>query len=218
MKMITVSEYKAHVQQKKIELLQKIKEANFPKKEIALISYGENWDKFIIKYKELLEEFGATVHWYHYPKEIVEELDMQQEINDLAEHYDIINSFGEGLNVPFAISVYSVLRELGFPFGAQASCVLGNDITLSGFIAQRLLVDHGNKVYGVPFGSDGVYNAIFESDVTYVFDPRFRINCYPISKPLFQLYPWSTTNFEERMVYDISEEVMLKVIEDYVYR
>ena len=70
------------------------------------------------------------------------------------------------------------------------------------------------KVSSVPFGYDPIYSNIFENDITIVCDSRVHINCYPIHKPVIVTYSWNAVNTDNRNVFDLSEEIILKVVEE----
>jgi hypothetical protein len=180
-------------------------------KQIALVTLGEHYDKFIIKIREVFEEFGYVVHWYHYNNEVINQLDMGIEIADLRPHYDKVFVFDTEIDWRFADAAYRVAcRHVNKD--AESLCVLGSDDRMAvRFVGEWLW--NGKRVIGKPVGVGNLYSDMFDSDMIFVFDRKAKVNCYPIHKPLFYIFPWSVVNTENRNTYDMSEEIILEVIE-----
>jgi hypothetical protein len=202
------------VQDKKLEMLETADKTANSQKQIAFITTGDRMEKFVIKAREIFEEFGYIVHWYHYPKEILKELDIGIEIADLRPHYHKLFRFDDSkLCFDFAYMGYLAAVKLAKKFKPNSVCTMGSDK----WFAQALVnyyVEENIKVSCVPFGFEPFYSSIFENDITIVCDPRTHINCYPIYKPVIKTYPWNTVNDEDRNVFDLSEEIILKVVEE----
>ena len=212
--MMTATEYNKRVQDQKSEMLASTDRTAFSQKQIALVTTGDRMEKFVSKVRDIFEEFGYVVHWYHYPKEVLEELDIGIEVADLRPHYHKVFRFDDcKLCFDFAFMAYCVAIDLAKEFRPQAVCVMGNDK----WLAQALVnyyIEEEIKISCVPFGYEPFYSNIFEHDITIVCDPRIHINCYPIHKPVIVTYPWNAVNAEDRNVFDLSEEIILKVVEE----
>lgn len=102
------------------------------------------------------------------------------------------------------------LMELANP---HSICVLGNDEFITRLFTLTAL-DENRKTLVLPFGKESGYNCIFESDMSFIVDSRYHINCYPIHKPIVKIFPWTTINDDNREVYDIAEEIILRVIQN----
>ncbi len=181
-------------------------------KQIALVTLEERYDKFIIKIREIFEEFGYIVHWYHYNNETIKQLDMGIEIADLRPHYDKVFVFDTEIDWRFADAAYQVAcRHVSKD--AESLCIIGNDDRMAvRFVSEWL--QNGKRVIGKPVGVNNLYIDIFETNMTFIFDRNVVINCYPIQKPLFYIFPWSVVNAEDRNTYDLGEEIILEVIQD----
>ena len=211
--MMTVAEYNKYVQDKKSEMLETADKDLNSQKQIALVALGEHYDKFIMKIRDIFEEFGYIVHWYHYNNEIINQLDMGIEIADLRPHYDKVFVFNTEIDWRFADAAYRVacrhvpLRNKD----AESLCVLGSDDRMAvRFVSEWLW--NGKRVIGKPVGVGNLYSDMFDSDMIFIFDHKARVNCYPIHKPIFYIFPWNVVNTENRNTYDMSEEIILEVI------
>ena len=80
------------------------------------------------------------------------------------------------------------------------------------FISEWL--QNGKRVIGKPVGVNNLYIDIFETNMTFIFDRNVVINCYPIQKPIFYVFPWNAVNIENRNACDLGEEIILEVIQD----
>lgn len=210
--MMTLTEYKKYVQDKKSAMLKTADKNLNSQKQIALVTLGEHYDKFIIKIKEVFEEFGYVFHWYHYNNEIIKQLDMGVEIADLRPHYDKVFVFDTEIDWRFADAAYRVAcRHVNKD--AESLCIVGNDDRMAArFVSEWLR--NGKRVIGKPIGVNNLYIDIFETSMTFIFDRKAAINCYPIRKPLFYIFPWNAVNTEDRNAYDLGEEIILEVIQD----
>ena len=208
--MMTITEYKAGVQHKKSEMLASTDLAANSQKEIAFITIGESYDNFIQMARDIFEEFGFVVHWYHYKKEVANELDMGIEIADLRPHYAKVFVFDNEADWQYLKAAYEIAGQLVPQTGAESICVIGNDEYASYFAFEQLL--KGKRIIAKPHGVGNVYSDVFECDVTFIFDRRGRLNCYPIYKPVFHMFSWNVINEEERQTYDMGEEIVLEVI------
>lgn len=181
-------------------------------KQVALVTIGEHYDKFIIKIREIFEEFGYIVHWYHYNNEIIKQLNMGMEIADLRPHYDKVFVFDTEIDWRFADAAYQVAcRHVNKD--AESLCIIGNDDRMAArFISEWL--QNGKRVIGKPVGVNNLYIDIFETNMTFIFDRNVVINCYPIQKPIFYVFPWNAVNIENRNACDLGEEIILEVIQD----
>ena len=213
--MMTVTEYKAHVQEIKNKMLENAKKSNYPKTDIALVTVGANWEQLVKHMADVLKDLGYTIHLYHYDNNI--DFDIGLEVADLRQQYEHVWRFDDRADNRFAFSAYSVAWDLVEPSGAQSFTVFGNDNQVAAPFANQL-IRLGRRVITLPFGQEPVYSSIFDSQVTFIFDRRYKVNCYPIYTPVFKLYSWNTINDENRQVYDLEEEVILRMVEDYVCR
>lgn len=210
--MMTVSEYNAGVRNKKTEMLASTDLAANSQKQVAFITIGEHYDKFIQKARDLFEAFGFVVHWYHYTNELTTELDMGIEIADLREHYNKVYVFDDEADWHFMQAAYKVATRLADEWNVESICILGNADYASYFAYEQLL--KGKRIIAKPHGVGNTYSDVFECDITFIFDRKGRLNCYPIYKPVFHIFSWSVINEEERQTYDIGEEIILEVIKD----
>ena len=215
--MMTVTEYKTRVQDKKKQLLEKKDIKENSQKQIAFITYDDTLNKFVEMSRNIFTEFGFTVHWYHYDYNIRQELDMGIEIAHLRPYYNEIFIFeNEKLDWQFSAAALAVAMKLVPPVGPHRICVFGNnEKDAAQFLFEQFKL--GNKVVGRPHGADTMYTDIFENDMTFVFDSRDRINGYPIHKPIYHVFSWNVINQAGRQIYDMGEEIILEVIER-VYR
>ena len=181
-------------------------------KQIALVTIGEHYDKFIIKIREVFEEFGYIVHWYHYNNETIKQLNIGVEIADLRPHYDKVFVFDTEIDWRFAEAAYKVVcRHVNKD--AESLCIIGNDDRMAArFVSEWL--QNGKRVIGKPIGVNNLYIDIFETNMTFIFDRSAVINCYPIQKPIFYVFPLNAVNTENRNAYDLGEEIILEVIQD----
>ena len=211
---MTVTEYNKRVQDKKLEMLASTDRTANSQKQIALVTTGDRMEKFVIKVREIFEEFGYVVHWYHYSNEVLKELDIGIELADLRPHYHKVFRFDDNkLCFDFAYAGYLAAVNLAAEFKPKSICIMGNDK----WFAQALINDYVEdniKISCVPFGFEPFYSNIFEHELSIVCDSKFHINCYPIHKPIIKVYPWNTMNDDNRNVYDLSEEIILKVVEE----
>jgi hypothetical protein len=208
--MMTVTEYKKYVQDKKSAMLETADKNLNSQKQIALITLGEHYDNFIIKIREVFEEFGYVVHWYHYNNETIKQLDMGIEIADLRPHYYQVFVFDTEIDWRFADAAYQVAcRHVNKD--AESLCVIGSDDRMAArFVSEWLR--NGKRIIGKPVGVSNLYSDIFDSDMTFIFDRKVRINCYPIHKPIYYIFSWSIINQENKQAYDLCEEIILEVI------
>ena len=209
---MTLTEYKTYVQDKKSAMLETADKNLNSQKQVALVTIGEHYDKFIIKIREIFEEFGYIVHWYHYNNEIIKQLNMGMEIADLRPHYDKVFVFDTEIDWRFADAAYQVAcRHVNKD--AESLCIIGNDDRMAArFISEWL--QNGKRVIGKPVGVNNLYIDIFETNMTFIFDRNVVINCYPIQKPIFYVFPWNAVNIENRNACDLGEEIILEVIQD----
>ena len=210
---MTVTEYNKSVQDKKSEMLEAADKTANSQKQIALVTIGNRMDKFVIKTRDVFEEFGYIVHWYHYSNESLQKLDIGVEIADLRPHYHKVFTFDDTMPFDFSFMAYEVAVHLVDKFNPQSIGVFGNHK----WDAQALVynyIEKNKKISCIPFGHEPFYSSIFENDVAIVCDPKIHINCYPIYKPVIVFYPWCAVNTENRNVYDLSEEIILKVVEE----
>lgn len=223
---MTVTGYNTYVQDKKKQLLEKKNIKENSQKQIAFITYDDTLNKFVEMSRNIFTEFGFIVHWYHYDHNIRQELDMGIEIAHLRPHYNEIFVFADGkldwqfstaaLAVAMELATSAVTMKLDPPVGPHRICVFGNnEKDAAQFLFEQFKL--GNKVVGRPHGADTMYTDIFENDMTFVFDSRDCINCYPIHKPIYHVFSWNVINQEGRQTYDMGEEIILEVIER-VYR
>lgn len=213
--MMTVTEYEAHVRNKKSEMLELTDKTANSQKDIALITIGEHYGKFIEKTREIFQEFGFKVHWYHYTNEITKELNMGIEIADLRPHYHKVFVFDDEMDWRFADAAYEVASRHVPTNGVSTLCIFGNDDRVAvRFVGTQML--RNKRIIAKPHGVGNTYSDVFESDIVFIFDRRSRLNCYPIYKPVFYVFPWQVINEEERQTYDMGEEIVLEVINNYV--
>jgi hypothetical protein len=214
--MMTLTEYKKYVQDKKSAMLETADKNLNSQKQVALVTIGEHYDKFIIKIREVFEEFGYIVHWYHYNNETIKQLNVGVEIADLRPHYDKVFVFDTEIDWRFADAAYKVACRrvpLAKASGIESLCAIGSDSRMAArFISEWL--QNGKRVVGRPFGANNLYIDILEADMTFIFDRSAVINCYPIQKPIFYVFPWNAVNTENRKAYDLGEEIILEVIQD----
>jgi len=209
---MTITEYNASVRNKKLEMLEATDKNLNSQKEIAFVTLGESYGKFIDKARDIFEEFGFKVHWYHYTYEIMQELNMGIEIADLYPHYYKVFVFNDEIDWRFADAAFEVAMDRT-PLRTTSVCIIGNDDRMAIKYACKQL-ELCKRIVAKPYGVGNVYSDLFEADMIFMFDRKNHINCYPIHKPLFKVFSWSTINDEDRPVYDMGEEIVLKVIEN----
>ena len=125
---MTVTEYNKYVQDKKMEMLALTDRAANSQKQIAVVTTGDRMEKFVIKVREIFEEFGYVIHWYHYPREMLKELDIGIEVADLIPHYHKVFRFDDcKLCFDFAYMGYVAATSLINKIRPQSICVFGND-------------------------------------------------------------------------------------------
>ena len=211
---MTVTGYNTYVQDIKNEMLEAADKNLNSQKQYAFVTINNGMDKFIQFAMEIFEEFGYIVHWYHYGPEALEQLDIELEIDDLTPHYEEVFVFEKGkLDFVFIRAAAISMRNLMELANPHSICVLGNDECIARLFTLAAL-DENRKTLILPFGKESGYGCIFESDMSFIVDSRYHINCYPIHKPIVKIFPWTTINDDNREVYDITEEIILRVIQN----
>lgn len=210
MTMMTNTEYKAHVQELKKRFQERGLKVNNPKKQqIAIVTVCVCLTKFIALLVEILKDAGFMVDWYHYSLRDTKELNMELEIKDLCEHYDRVLVF-EDINDfcgEFAAAALETLVCLIEPTGAQSFCLVGQRSGLLQDVVDILLQNRNN--FSVVSNSLEIYNYAHKHDMMIILDGH--IVAQPFNMPIVKLFSWNSVLDEDKIVYDLSEEIALRI-------
>lgn len=208
--MMTNTEYKTHVQELKIQFQKEGLKVNNPKKQtIAIITVCVSLTKFIALLIEILKDAGFMVDWYYYSLRDTKELNMELEIKDLCEHYNKVLVFENNNNFcrEFAAAALETLVYLIEPTEAQSFCLVGQCSSLLQDIIDILLQNRNN--FSVVSNSLEIYNYAHKHDVMIILDGR--IVAQPFNMPIIKLFSWNSVLDEDKIVYDLSEEIALRI-------
>lgn len=204
--MVTITEYKAHVQELKRQFQERgAKVNNLKTQQIAIVTICVYITKFVALLINILTEAGYDVHWYHYSEQDTKELNMKIELQDLRDQYDRVVLFED-----IAAAAVSTVTNLIGTSQTASYCLIGRcSIILTNLV--NLLLQNGNDVAAIirgnPTGHARNYDIIIMVD-GYIHSL--------LDKPIIKIFPWGITSSEETMVYDLSEEIAIRIGESLI--